>query len=534
MDEPGARSDYDSLAGEAARLQQRRAWPELIAILERLDRLAPGQVAVQVNLGDARRENGDAGGALEAYEAGLRLAPGHPEILNRRGVTLSLLRRFEAALADFSAVLSQAPEHANALANAAIALQQLRRLDEALDHAERAAAAEPGLFNVQSTLAGVLCDLGRYEEGLEAYDRALQIDPEGLAAINNRGNALLEMRRLREALACFDTVLARLSDDPGASWNRATVQLLNGRMEEGWRGLDSRWKGPLKPLYERLPRPLWDGAAPLDGRTLLLHAEQGYGDVIQMVRYAPLAAERGARVVLAVPGPLVALCRSVMGVAEVVADDGALPQADLCCPMMDLPARFGVSLETIPAATPYLKPSARKVVAWAERLGPKSRPRVGIVWSSGVRPDQPDYWVANARRNIPLSRMRPLADAGVQLYSVQKGEPAESELAEPRASKPDGGPDYFTTELHDFEDSAALIESLDLVISVDTATAHLAGALGTPVWILLRHAACWRWLTNRSDSPWYPSARLFRQQIPGDWSGVVAEVGRALREDLPR
>jgi hypothetical protein len=224
----------------------------------------------------------------------------------------------------------------------------------------------------------------------------------------------------------------------------------------------------------------------------------------------------------------VELCRSLEGVAEVTADDGPAPTFDLCCPLMSLP--HVLRMEDIPGKTPYLHAPTGKVRAWAERLGPAAKKRVGLVWSGGVRPGMPGYWASNTRRNIPLATLATLAGADVEFYSLQKGAPGEGEVGRLRAQGWDG-PDIidFASDLKDFADTAALAENLDLVISVCTSTAHLAGALGKPMWLLNHFDTCWRWGLERSDSPWYPTARVFRQKTLGDWGPVVEEVVEALQ-----
>jgi hypothetical protein len=262
---------------------------------------------------------------------------------------------------------------------------------------------------------------------------------------------------------------------------------------------------------------------------ILLHAEQGLGDVLQFCRYAKRVADLGATVILEAPAALVRLLSGLDGVTRVVARGGALPPFDYHCPLMSLPLAFDTMVATIPADVPYLRCDSRLAFAWRDRLRSGLRPRVGIVWSGGFRPDLPGTWPVNQRRNMPLAKLAPLESAAVDFYSLQKGEPAESEFADLAASDW-RGPHLIdhTGELKDFSDTAAFIENLDLVISVDTAVAHLAGALGKPVWILNRFDACWRWLDDRDDSPWYPTARLYRQSAPGDWDGVVGRVAADL------
>jgi hypothetical protein len=256
-------------------------------------------------------------------------------------------------------------------------------------------------------------------------------------------------------------------------------------------------------------RPLWLGNDSIAGKTVLLHSEQGFGDTIQFCRYAKLSADLGAKVVLEIYKPLLSLFAPLDGVTQLVARGNDLPSFDYHCPLMSLRLAFKTVLSNIPANTPYLKADAEKSLFWREKLGAKNKPRVGLVWSGGFRPNQPELCAVNRRRNIPLAKLAALKNPDIEFYSLQKGEAAETELAELMPDHWDGPRIIdITGLLDDFSDTAALIENLDLVISVDTSTAHLAGALGKPVWILHRFDTCWRWLLDRTDGPWYPTARL--------------------------
>src|SRR6185312_11037414 len=302
----------------------------------------------------------------------------------------------------------------------------------------------------------------------------------------------------------------------------AHAHLALGHFERGWALYEARWEKTGD--YGLGDVPVWDGQAPLEGRTILLRAEQGLGDTLQFCRYAKPVKARGARVVLEVQAPLARLMQGLEGVDEVVAFSSEATPADCQVLLMSLPHALGTTVETIPGDTPYLAADPAAVARWEARLGPKARPRVGLVWSGGFRDEADLRWV-NGRRNIALERLAPLKGAEVDFVSLQKGEPGEGELKALKARGWDG-PDILEVmdEVSDFADTAALIEVLDLVITVDTSTAHLAGALGKPVWILNRYDSCWRWLTDRDDSPWYPSVRLFRQAGMGDWHAVVARV----------
>jgi hypothetical protein len=276
-------------------------------------------------------------------------------------------------------------------------------------------------------------------------------------------------------------------------------------------------------------QPQWLGKTSPSGKTILLQGEQGYGDTIQFCRFAPLVTQLGARVVLEAPRALAPLLGSLKGVSQVVVQGEPLPHFDMFCPMLSLPLALKTTLSSIPAQVPYLTVGDDRRRLWQDRLGVRQRPRIGLVWSGGYRPARPELWSVNERRNIPLAKFAPLQGLDADFYCLQMGEPAESEFAElvargwqgPRIGNLPGA-------VGDFADSAAIIEQLDLVISVDTAAAHLAGALAKPVWILNRYDACWRWLLDRDDSPWYPTARLYRQGQPGDWDSVMYKVARDL------
>jgi hypothetical protein len=326
----------------------------------------------------------------------------------------------------------------------------------------------------------------------------------------------------------YDRALAVRPGFVVAHQNRAYARLLAGDFGRGWADHEWRWRNDADPLAaERRPfaEALWLGEHSLAGRSILLYAEQGFGDTLQFCRYVRWVADLGASVVLEVPEPLVRLLSGLAGVAQVVTREASRPTCDYRCPLMSLPLAFQTTLGTIPVRVPYLAADPGNARDWRERLGERRGPRVGLVWSGGFRPHQPSLWSVNARRNVPLAKLAALRHPGLTFYSLQKGRPAESELAELIASGWTGPSIIdWTQALGDFADTAALIENLDLIVSVDTATVHLAGALGKPVWLLNRFDSCWRWLLERTDSPWYPTLRIYRQSAPGDWDGVLERV----------
>jgi tetratricopeptide (TPR) repeat protein len=368
--------------------------------------------------------------------------------------------------------------------------------------------------------------LQRYEEALASYDRAITLWPDHADAHNNRGQVLRELERYDEALASYDRALALRPKHVMAHCNAAALRLLTGDFERGWAHSEWRWlKKSVMPTQRNFSQPAWNGRDPIAGKTILIHSEQGLGDTIQFCRYVPLLAARGAQVIFEVQKPLQTLMASLGGAAQVVPKGGPLPACDLHCPLVSLPLAFGTRLETIPSATGYLSAPAQHVTTWQSRLEGKPHPRIGLVWSGNPGHER------DRERSIGLRTFVPLLDAfgdDVTFFSLQKDvRAADDALLKERADILDYG-----NALEDFSDTAALISHLDLVISVDTSIAHLAGALGKPAWILLTYFPDWRWLLGRDDSPWYPTARLFRQDESRAWDGVMARVRHALQGDI--
>jgi tetratricopeptide (TPR) repeat protein len=494
--------------------------------------------------------------ALDSYDRALRLNPDFAEAYHNRALTLHKLERWEPALADSQQAIRLRPDYAEAYARLAETLQELKEHGAALksydvalrlgyetaELHERRGSALKALKQYDAALecldralemkdyatghcerGNVLLDLNRYEEALGSYERAIVREPRLAEAHNNRAVALGNLKRNEEALDSFDKALLLDPEQHLARWNRALFYLSEGRLAEGWRDYESRWSTKTLSVYKEkrdFVQPLWLGGEPLDGKTILLYAEQGIGDTLQMCRYVERVAALGARVVLEVHAPLVRLLRSLPGVATIVAGGDPLPAFDLQCPMMSLPHAFGTTLESIPAPAEYLVPDAGRVAEWEATLGPKTKMRVGLVWS-GSTIHRGDH-----HRSIALATAASLVSDRFEFISLQK------EVRETDQGVLDSLPQvrHFGPQLGDMADTAALCALMDVVVTVDTSVAHLAGALGKPVWILLPGVADWRWLRERSDSPWYGSARLYRQQVPGDWATVLA----AVQSDLAR
>jgi hypothetical protein len=428
------------------------------------------------------------------------------------------LRCFDLAVA-FDATL--APAH-NARG---LVLQRLKRFEEALAAYRTANEIDPDYMDAMLNQANALQDLGRMDEALAVYDTVLARKGDNPATWNNRGNAYEAMLRYEDALACYDKAIALNPRYAPSHWNRSLLNLHYGNLLEGWRGYEWRWNNDVLNCYAEIrdfTQPVWLGQEPLEGKTILLYAEQGLGDTLQFCRYAPLAKARGARVVLEVQAPLVGLLGSLDGVDQILAKGAPLPDFDYQCPLMSLPLAFGTEIDAIPAPPRYLASDAGRLAQWEARLGPRRRPRVGLAWSGNAQHSN------DHNRSLPFHVLARLLDLDCDFVSLQR----EYRDAD-RAALDASGILRMETHLNDFADTAALCEQMDLVVSVDTSVAHLAGALGKPLWILLPHVADWRWLTRRADSPWYPAARLFRQPRKSDWDGLI-DVVRGALEALPR
>ena len=416
----------------------------------------------------------------------------------------------------YRSVLRENPDHSDALHLLGTIAFRAGKPSDAVALIRRAIAINPSNPNYFNNCGPPLRMLGRYEEAAASYRECLRLDPCHTEAWYNLGKTFSDAGRPAEAVTAYNRQLELHPNHLSTQWNRSLANLLLGNFQDGWREYEMRWEAtPFK--RRQFPHPAWSGED-LDGKTLLIHAEQGLGDTIQMLRYATLAADRGARVVVECQPELICLAASTPGVTAVIARGEALPAFDFEIPTMSLPLAFGTTLETIPNKIPYLHAEAERISKWKTRLEklPPTR-KLGLVWAGGEK--NPN----NAKRSISLSDFNPLSKIpGIEWISLQKG-PAASQSAATSFSIHD-----WTNELHDFADTAALVECLDGVVTVDTAVAHLAGALGKPVWILIPMAPDFRWLMDRADSPWYPTARLIRQRTHGAWSDAVENLATEL------
>jgi Flp pilus assembly protein TadD len=430
--------------------------------------------------------------------------------------------RLDEAIAGYRRVIDRGATVPEVHFNLGVALGRLGRLDEAAECYQRAIALKPDYLAAHNNLGNARKAAGQIDAAIASYRTVCDLTPRLPQAHFNLGNALKLRGSLSEAIDAYRAALAIDPDYVDAHNNLAMALLARGDFAAGWREWEWRWRGPILKDRRDFSQPQWLGQAG-EGRALLIHAEQGFGDTLQFCRFAPLAAARGWRVMMEVQPALLRLIRGMPGVELVVARGEPLPPFDFHCPMMSMPLALGITPPTLPAEIPYLRADTAHVASWRARLAAigGAGPRIGLVWAGNSYSHAPSLAAVDRRRSLDPALLAPLfAVPGVNFVSLQKGQspPPTFPVAD------------FMTEMSDFADTGALVSTLDLVISVDTAVVHLAGALGTPVWVLNRFDSCWRWLAERDDSPWYPKLRLYRQPRPGDWNAVIAAVVRDLRE----
>jgi tetratricopeptide (TPR) repeat protein len=478
--------------------------------------LAPGEAAHWFNRGVALQSLGRLEAALASYQQALAIAPDHVGAINNRGNILILQQRYPEALASFDEVLALAEDRAESPYNRGTALNLMQRHDEALASFDAALAVRPAYAEALNGRGFALHAEARFGEALEALDAALAIRPDFVEAHNNRGRTLAALRRFEEALASYRRAQALAPDYAKAHHNEALCRLLSGDFAGGFEKYEWRWgTEALQPLRRTFSQPLWLGGESIAGRTLLLHAEQGYGDSIQFCRYVKLVAERGARVVLEVQGALKRLLTGLQGANLVVGRGEPLPSFDCHCPLLSLPLAFGTTPATIPPPCRLPALTAEVAQKWHAKVGARERPRIGIAWSGNPEHGNDRY------RSIPLAAMAALFDVPGEIISLQKeirpADMAERERLGDRML-------HFGEALTDFLDTAALVSMMDAVVSVDTSVAHLAATLGRPTFVLLPPIPDWRWLLDRPDSSWYPAVRMVRQRSGEGWDGTVVRA----------
>jgi tetratricopeptide (TPR) repeat protein len=500
-----------------------------LAKLDRLDEaeaafrkaiaLAPAQSRNHLNLGSVHRRKGELGKALASSRQAVRLDPLCAQAHSNLGNALADTGRFQEAIASYNRALTIKPDDAEVQRSLGDTLLSERDLDAAEACYRKALELQPESIDAQNSFGNLLLHRQKIDEAEEVYRRILARTPGHAEALANLGTAYLRRARPSEALECYLQAVESNPNHAGLHYNLGIACLLAGDYDSGFREYEWRWDfKELRTPRKDFRQPQWQGE-PLEGRRILLHAEQGLGDTIQFARYAPLVTARGGEVILQVQPTLKRLLASMDGVAAVVARGESLPEFSMQCPLMSLALAFGTTADTIPAKTPYLRAEPREVVEQGRRCPGKGL-RVGLAWAGNPKNR------SDARRSMPLEALVPLgAIPGVSLISLQQGS-AAGQIAQVAERLDIQNACVLNVEM---ADTAALVAGLDLIVTVDTSVAHLAGAMGKPVWVMLPFSPDWRWLLDRDDSPWYPSARLFRQASAGDWGSVVEQIARELR-----
>jgi tetratricopeptide (TPR) repeat protein len=550
--------DALALRGRALYLQGRCS--EAVRDFERAVALGADSAEIHTlhGLALAGAERKDA--AVESYGRALALSPTYSFALINRAILYREARRAEDALADYERALEAQPENFEAHCGRATVLLDQHRYAEALDDGTRAAALRPERPEGHLRRALALAGLDRHGEALESYDlalarapgmaeayagraavlqhlrhhsaaladadRAVALAPGAAAAHFNRGAALRDLGRIEQAIQSFERARSMQPDDATTHCNLGGLLLLLGRFEEGWPYFEWRSRLPEAPKSRRHPQPAWDGTQDVSGKILFVYADQGLGDTIQFARFAKLAQQRGARVVMSVQRSLCRLMSTLNPAVEVLGHDESPPAFDHHCALASLPGAFKTTLQNIPADVPYLSAQPERVTAWRRRLsGPGFK--IGVSWQGSTIK-------TGVGRSFPLQALRNLAAIpGVRLISMQQSTGVEQLHSLPDGMQVETLGDDFDAGPDAFVDTAAVMECLDLVISCDTSIAHLAGALGRPTWVMLKRVPDWRWLLDRTDSPWYPTVEVFRQTVDGRWDDVFECAGRKLRDRLP-
>jgi tetratricopeptide (TPR) repeat protein len=490
---------------------------EAEALYRQILAVEPNHAAAYSNLGEAYRVTNRFAEAVDVFQRAIRVNASLAEAHYNLGIALVGLGRKDEAMAAFLQALKIKPNFAEAHNNLGNIYKEQERLDEAETAFRKALEINPRYAPAHNNLGNLLLDQGKLECAIVAYRAALDLEPAYAEAWNNLGRTLVELRRFDEAWTALGRALALRPDYATARFNAAFLSLLQGDFERGWPWYEARWEVShiKKPPCSQ---PVWNGE-PLEGKRILVYAEQGLGDAIHFVRYAAMVAARGGEVIVGCQVALQRLFRTAANVPSVITGGDDVVAFDLQVAMLSLPMVFQTRRESIPREVPYLFANPAQAESWRSRMGQRcSRLRVGLAWSGDSQHRR------DRGRSIALRMLQPLWQLeGFEFFSLQLG-PEAAQLAEfPAAAIVD-----HTNSIADFADTAALMTELDLIISVDTAVAHLAGALGRPVWTLLSHVPDWRWGLEGEETPWYPTMRLFRQPALGDWDTTIRRVAGEL------
>jgi Tfp pilus assembly protein PilF len=483
----------------------------------------PSVGAFHASLGETYRRMGNLESAQATLRKALAIDPTNAEAHSSLGLILQSQGQTDQAIIALVEAVNCRPDEANFHNSLGFLFSEISEYEKAIPAFRKSLALNPNQAHVLTSLGGCLTRLGLVAEAIDVCQKAIAINPQAAESYDNLGLCLCRRGQYAEAGAMYRRAIELRPDLEEAHSHLGTLHFLQGDLPRGFAEYEWRLKGKEPVISSSISQPRWDGKD-LGGKTILLHAEQGFGDLIQMVRYIPLVAARHGRIVLNCYPELMRLFSDLPHVQQMVPVGAHAPPFDVYCPILSLPLVFGTTLLTIPAYTPYLFARPDLIQSWKQRLGPPDgRMRIGLAWAG--RPQHEN----DRGRSIRLDQLAPLADiSGASFFSLQKG-PARAQIARSPFA---GRMIDWTEELNDFVDTAALMANLDLVIAVDTAVAHLAGALARPVWVLLPHPPDWRWMLHRPDSPWYPTMRLFRQQQFNQWDPVIAELSQAMAREI--
>ena len=521
-------SDIDVFFQQAMGLHQMGQWEAARYFYEQVLVLEHRHFEAMHMLGLVALQSQSPEISLGWIDQALALSPPNASMLFHRALALEKLLRFDEAINSYDRAIVIRPAFVQALVNRGAVWKQLGRLDMTIASLQQAVSVDATCVPAYLNLGNAQTARMQWDLALENYQKAIELDPGSEAAAVYIAKSLRMLGRVPEAIASCESALALHPNSALAHWNLAHLLLLSGQWERGWMHYEWRWQFGENAKFQRaFQEPMWNGTQALEGKTLLLHHEQGLGDTIQFCRYASLCSGLGARILLEVPKSLLSLMQGIEGVSQVIVRGEALPAFDYHCPLMSLPRVFNTTSENPPGAQPYLQAPENKKRYWQERLGEMDKFKVGMVWSGGVRAEQAEL---NAARNIPLAMVADaLRGLDMDFFSLQKGESAEIEIyGHEKEYWPEGNFFDLAGDIHDFGDTAAIIAHMDLVISVDTSTLHLAAAMGKPTWLLNKYDTCWRWLLNRETSPWYPTLKIYRQDAKMDWKPVLERVAADL------
>ncbi|MBF0329962.1 MAG: tetratricopeptide repeat protein [Nitrospirae bacterium] len=485
--------------------------------LNRAIELSPNFVEAIANSGIIMNAIGHTDKAIKAYQKAISLSPNLPAPYFNLAKLLQSKSDYDKAIVCYKKALELDPSLHDAYPNLAYIYAAKKSPIKAIGFYIKAIELLPTNAELYNNLGVVLFDNGNINESIECYRKAIEIDPNYASAYYNLGNSLRAIKDIEEAIECYKHAITNDNSLSYAHWNLAILLLLTGRFDEGWKEYEWRWELKDYITNRNFIQPLWDGRD-IKGQTILLHAEQGLGDAIQFIRYIPSIAEKGVRIIIECQKELVSLFSSSENIESITVQGERLPPFDIHCPFLTIPYIFKTTNENIPTKVPYLSADNSLIQKWSALAGiDKNRFNIGIVWAGNPKN-------ANDKvRSLSLDLFAPLSELkNIQFYSLQKGEASAQINTRSLAIKD------LTSEIQDFSDTAALIMNLDLIISVDTAVAHLAGALAKPVWLLIPPIPDWRWQLNKDDSPWYPTMKLFRGYKEGEWADVVEKIKNEL------